>query len=120
MLQAIVHARSQHGIVAWVRENADLCTLIHGHEWGGALVDLFTVAHFRRLPPGVRTVVGPHGGHMWSLQWKPQRALSVEPLRIDHQASPPPCCVMQRGAQTPCIHARKLCQDIQNHKRLAL
>ena len=45
------------------------------------------MAHFRRLPPGVRTVVAPHGGHLWSLQWRPHRALSVEPLRIDHQVS---------------------------------
>lgn len=75
----------QHAVVAWLREHADLCEVIHGHEWGGVLVDAATVAYFRRLPPGTRTVIVPHGGHMWSLQWKPQRSLSVEPLRIDHQ-----------------------------------
>ncbi len=75
----------QHAVVAWLREHADLCEVIHGHEWGGVLVDAATVAYFRRLVPGTRTVIVPHGGHMWSLQWKPQRSMSVEPLRIDHQ-----------------------------------
>ncbi|CAL8462363.1 g1896 [Coccomyxa elongata] len=74
-----------HAVVAWLREHADLCEVIHGHEWGGVLVDAATVAYFRRLVPGTRTVIVPHGGHMWSLQWKPHRSLSVEPLRIDHQ-----------------------------------
>ena len=82
-----------------------MCTLIHGHEWGGALVDLFTVAHFRRLPPGVRTVVAPHGGHMWSLQWRPHRALSVEPLRIDHQVSCLHAWLVQTACvRRPCLH----------------
>ena len=102
----------QHGIVAWVRENADLCTLIHGHEWGGALVDLFTVSHFRRLPPGVRTVVSPHGGHMWSLQWKPQRALSVEPLRIDHQVRG------RRAALRDGTHTRHQCMRMHAREPL--
>ncbi|KAK9906836.1 hypothetical protein WJX75_008813 [Coccomyxa subellipsoidea] len=74
-----------HAIVAWLREHADLCEVIHGHEWGGVLVDAVTLSYFRRLPPGTRSVIVPHGGHMWSLQWRPQRSLSVEPLRIDHQ-----------------------------------
>jgi hypothetical protein len=71
--------------VAWLREHADLCQVIHGHEWGGMLVDAVTVTYFRRLPHGTRAVIVPHGGHLWSLQWKAQRSLSVEPLRIDHQ-----------------------------------
>ena len=79
----------QHAVVTWVREHAGQCEVIHGHEWGGVLVDVFTVIYFRRLPAGIRSVVTPHGGHMWSLQWKPQRSLSVEPLRIDHQVSRP-------------------------------
>ncbi|CAL5227669.1 g10676 [Coccomyxa viridis] len=74
-----------HAVAAWVRENADLCQVIHGHEWGGVLVDAATVVYFRRLRQGARSVVTPHGGHMWSMQWKPQRSFSVEPLRIDHQ-----------------------------------
>jgi hypothetical protein len=78
-------ACAQHAIVAWLREHADLCEVIHGHEWGGVLVDAVTLSYFRRLPPGTRSVIVPHGGHMWSLQWRPQRSLSVEPLRIDHQ-----------------------------------
>ncbi len=79
----------QHAVVTWVREHAGQCEVIHGHEWGGVLVDVFTVVYFRRLPAGIRSVVTPHGGHMWSLQWKQQRSLSVEPLRIDHQVSKP-------------------------------
>ena len=75
----------QHAVLAWVRENAQLCDAIHGHEWGGMLMDLFTLVYFRRLQHGARSVVTPHGGHMWSMQWKPQRSFSVEPLRIDHQ-----------------------------------
>ena len=75
----------QHAVVAWVQDNANLCEVIHGHEWGGMLVDLFTLVYFRRLQHGARSVVTPHGGHMWSMQWKPQRSFSVEPLRIDHQ-----------------------------------
>ena len=77
----------QHAVVAWVQENAQLCEVIHGHEWGGMLVDAFTLIYFRRLQHGARSVVTPHGGHMWSMQWKPQRSFSVEPLRIDHQVS---------------------------------
>ena len=77
--------RLQHAVVAWVQEHARLCEVIHGHEWGGMLADAFTLVYFRRLQHGVRSVVTPHGGHMWSMQWKPQRSFSVEPLRIDHQ-----------------------------------
>ena len=80
---AVLHL--QHAVVAWVQDNAQLCEVIHGHEWGGMLVDLFTLVYFRRLQHGARSVVTPHGGHMWSMQWKPQRSFSVEPLRIDHQ-----------------------------------
>ena len=84
--------RAQHAVAAWVRENADLCQVIHGHEWGGVLVDAATVVYFRRLRQGARSVVTPHGGHMWSMQWKPQRSFSVEPLRIDHQVRSPRAC----------------------------
>ena len=79
-----------------VREHADICNLIHGHEWGGVLAGLVTLSHFRQLQPGARAVIVPHGGHMWSLQWKPARGLSVEPLRIDHQA----CFLLSSAAQT--------------------
>lgn len=85
----------QHAIVAWVREHADLCEVIHGHEWGGVLVDLATMVYFRRLPQGTRSVVTPHGGHMWSMQWRPQRSFSVEPLRIDHQVLCP-CFLLEQ------------------------
>ena len=71
----------QHAVAAWVQENAQLCEAIHGHEWGGMLVDVFTLVYFRRLQHGARSVVTPHGGHMWSMQWKPQRSFSVEPLQ---------------------------------------
>ena len=85
-------ACAQHAVAAWARENVDLCQVIHGHEWGGVLVDAATIVYFRRLRQGTRSVVTPHGGHMWSMQWKPQRSFSVEPLRIDHQVRTPHTC----------------------------
>ena len=84
-----VAMRAQHAVAAWVQEHADMCEVIHGHEWGGVLVDAATMTYFRRLRQGARSVVTPHGGHMWSLQWKPQRSFSVEPLRFDHQVLTP-------------------------------
>ena len=32
----------------WVEENADRCDVIHGHEWGGAFVDLITANNYRQ------------------------------------------------------------------------
>jgi hypothetical protein len=106
--------------VAWVREHADLCALIHGHEWGGVLGGLSTVGHFRRLPPGARTVVVPHGGHVWSLQWKAARALSVEPLRIDHQAriTPPQPAAARTAAACSHMHARTLVKEFYGQHAL--
>lgn len=96
--------RAQHAVAAWVLEHADLCQVIHGHEWGGVLVDAATIVYFRRLRQGVRSVVTPHGGHMWSMQWKPQRSFSVEPLRIDHQVrSPHTCCNTSSCSLQVCI-----------------
>ena len=41
-----------HAAVAWVRENIQLCDVIHGHEWGGLLIDLATLDNYRQLKPG--------------------------------------------------------------------
>ena len=37
-----------HAVLNWVEENADRCDVIHGHEWGGAFVDLITANHYRQ------------------------------------------------------------------------
>ena len=39
--------------------------MLHGHEWGGAFVDVIISSHFRQLQPGFRIIVEPHGGHVW-------------------------------------------------------
>ena len=39
--------------------------VLHGHEWGGAFVDVIISSHFRQLQPGFRVIVEPHGGHVW-------------------------------------------------------
>jgi hypothetical protein len=39
-------------VVAWTRDNIDVCDVIHAHEWGGLLVDLATLDNYRQLKPG--------------------------------------------------------------------
>lgn len=116
--------RLQHAVVAWVQDNAHLCNVIHGHEWGGMLVDVSTLVYFRRLQHGARSVVTPHGGHMWSLQWKPQRTFSVEPLRIDHQVCALPAVVsveslptLMHNAADNVQQATKACHGARHHRR---
>jgi hypothetical protein len=36
-------------VLNWVEENAERCEVIHGHEWGGAFVDLITANNFRQV-----------------------------------------------------------------------
>lgn len=38
-----------HAVLNWVEENADRCDVIHGHEWGGAFVDLITANNHRQV-----------------------------------------------------------------------
>lgn len=56
---------------------------MHAHEWGGVFADLVTMNHFRRLQPGLRIAIEPHGGHVWSQLGEVNRPMDVYALRID-------------------------------------
>ena len=71
-------------VVRWMDRRHDHCDLIHGHEWGGVNALLALVLH---LDPdrysGVRLLIEPHGGHMWSRIGSERRPVDVSALHID-------------------------------------
>ena len=71
-------------VVRWLDRNHASCDVLHGHEWGGVLsyVALLLQMHPERWP-GLRLMVEPHGGHMWSQIGSPTRPSDIYALRID-------------------------------------
>lgn len=59
------------------------CDIIHTHEWGGMASSLVIMNHLRQIHPGLRVVVEPHGGHVWSQLGEQNRPMDVGALRID-------------------------------------
>lgn len=49
IVETYPYEQLSHAVLNWVEENADRCDVIHGHEWGGAFVDLITANHFRQV-----------------------------------------------------------------------
>ncbi|KAK9805857.1 hypothetical protein WJX73_008965 [Symbiochloris irregularis] len=84
VVETFPYERLSHAVLAWLQENPQRCDVLHGHEWGGAFVDVITAVHFRQLRPGMRVAVEPHGGHFWSTQGQVQRPMDVVSLRIDN------------------------------------
>lgn len=65
VLEASPYERLSHAALAWLAGSSRLCDLVHGHEWGGVMVDAATASYYRQLRPGLRLAIEPHGGHIW-------------------------------------------------------
>ena len=49
IVETYPYEQLSHAVLNWVEENADRCDVIHGHEWGGAFVDLITANNHRQV-----------------------------------------------------------------------
>ena len=49
IVETYPYEQLSHAVLNWVEENADRCDVIHGHEWGGAFVDLITANNYRQV-----------------------------------------------------------------------
>ena len=52
IVETYPYEQLSHAVLNWVEENADRCDVIHGHEWGGAFVDLITANNHRQVCSG--------------------------------------------------------------------
>ena len=49
IVETYPYEQLSHAVLNWVEENADRCDVVHGHEWGGAFVDLITANNYRQV-----------------------------------------------------------------------
>ena len=49
VVETFPYERLSHAVLAWLQENPESCDVLHGHEWGGAFVDVITALHFRQV-----------------------------------------------------------------------
>lgn len=49
VVETFPYERLSHAVLAWLQEDPQRCDVLHGHEWGGAFVDVITALHFRQV-----------------------------------------------------------------------
>ena len=49
VVETFPYEQLSHAVLSWLLDNSDRCDIIHGHEWGGAFVDVITALHYRQV-----------------------------------------------------------------------